>query len=105
MPSHYPPSSYPSHRPEYDDYHDEDYPPPSSAPYSRASSVLPTEPPSFYYTNNMESAYLTAETDSASRRMRMRPSPEQHEELRRLYNINPHPSAEERQALADRIGM
>lgn len=39
------------------------------------------------------------------RRMRMRPSPEQTEELRRVYNVNPHPTTDERQALAERIGM
>jgi hypothetical protein len=39
------------------------------------------------------------------RRMRMRPSSEQTDELRRLYNINPHPTTEQRQNLASAIGM
>lgn len=39
------------------------------------------------------------------RRMRIRPTPKQTEELRRLYNLNTHPTREEREALGDRIGM
>ncbi|EAU92613.1 hypothetical protein CC1G_06624 [Coprinopsis cinerea okayama7 len=39
------------------------------------------------------------------KKMRMRPTNEQTEELKKLYNSNPHPTAEERQALAERIGM
>ncbi|CAA7264738.1 unnamed protein product [Cyclocybe aegerita] len=41
----------------------------------------------------------------STRKLRMRPSSEQTEELKKLYNINPHPTAEQRQALADSIGM
>ncbi|KAH0837935.1 hypothetical protein J3R83DRAFT_6168 [Lanmaoa asiatica] len=36
---------------------------------------------------------------------RMRTSPEQAEELRRAYALNDHPTREQRQELADRIGM
>lgn len=36
---------------------------------------------------------------------RMRTSPEQAEELRRAYAINDHPTRDQRQQLADRIGM
>ncbi|KAF5352698.1 hypothetical protein D9756_005852 [Leucocoprinus leucothites] len=104
MPGQYPPVSYPPHRSEYDDYPDEEYPPPPSAPYSRASSVMPPDLPPFYYTNNVDSSYYMSESDAA-RRIRLRPSSDQIEELKRLYNINPHPTAEERQALAERIGM
>lgn len=39
------------------------------------------------------------------RRVRVRPTPKQTEELRRLYSIHTHPSREEREALGDRIGM
>lgn len=39
------------------------------------------------------------------RRMRMRPSTWQTEELRKLYNHNSHPSREEREELGNRIGM
>lgn len=40
-----------------------------------------------------------------NRKMRMRPTAEQTEELKKLYSITPHPTSEERQALAERIGM
>ncbi|KAF8665340.1 hypothetical protein AX16_000359 [Volvariella volvacea WC 439] len=46
-----------------------------------------------------------SESDSMPRRMRMRPSPEQAEELKKLYNLNPHPTTDQRQALSERIGM
>jgi hypothetical protein len=42
---------------------------------------------------------------SRSNKSRIRPSPKQLEELRKLYNSNTHPSREEREALGDRIGM
>jgi hypothetical protein len=45
-----------------------------------------------------------ADSDAAYR-MRMRPSQDQTDELKNLYAVNPHPSAEERQAIAERIGM
>ena len=40
-----------------------------------------------------------------STKSRIRPTPKQLEELRRLYNANTHPSREEREALGDKIGM
>ncbi|THH10956.1 hypothetical protein EW145_g962 [Phellinidium pouzarii] len=39
------------------------------------------------------------------RRMRIRPTPKQTDELRRLYNRNTHPSKDDREALGLRIGM
>ena len=41
----------------------------------------------------------------APRRMRIRPTPKQREELERLFEINTHPSRDERAALGERIGM
>lgn len=40
-----------------------------------------------------------------TRHPQLEPSIEQIEDLKRFYIINPHPSAEERQVLAERIGM
>jgi len=37
--------------------------------------------------------------------MRVRPTAEQTDELKKLYNINPHPTTDQRQLLAERIGM
>ncbi|RXW24587.1 hypothetical protein EST38_g1278 [Candolleomyces aberdarensis] len=47
----------------------------------------------------------SADASSLSRKMRMRPTAEQTEELKKLYHLTPHPTSEERQALAERIGM
>jgi hypothetical protein len=105
MPSQYSPAPYPPRSLDYDDYADDDYPPPPpSDSYSRASSVLPPDISPFYYPNNAESPYYMTDSDAA-RRMRLRPSQDQTEELKKLYTINPHPGAEERQAVAERIGM
>jgi hypothetical protein len=90
---------------EYDDFPDEDYPPPTSATYSRASSVLPPELSPYYHPNHTDSpSYYVIEGDT-DLHMRLRPSPDQIEELRKLYTISSRPTAEERQALAERIGM
>lgn len=42
---------------------------------------------------------------SARPRMRMRPTSQQTDELRRFYQVNPHPTKEEREDLSERIGM
>ncbi|KAJ3936163.1 MAG: homeodomain transcription factor [Lentinula lateritia] len=57
-----------------------------------------------FYGGNTENAHFE-EQDNMQRRSRMRPSLEQVEQLKNLFNINPLPSTEEKQALADRIGM
>ncbi len=53
-----------------------------------------TEPPSF-----------NIENDSMPRRLRLRPTTDQADELKRAYSVNPHPTTEQRQALAERTGM
>ncbi|KAJ3721904.1 hypothetical protein C8R42DRAFT_696405 [Lentinula raphanica] len=57
-----------------------------------------------FYVGNTENPHFD-DQDNMQRRSRMRPSPEQVEQLKNLFNINPLPSTEEKQALADRIGM
>ena len=57
-------------------------------------------PPSLHF----EQPYYMSQSDAA-RYMRSRPSPDQAEELQKLYIINPFPTIEERQALAQRIRM
>ncbi|TFK41900.1 hypothetical protein BDQ12DRAFT_696454 [Crucibulum laeve] len=91
-------------QPEYEDYNDEDFPT-VDIHHSRAASVVPPEILSSFYTDNPEHTHFLTEGDSMPRRMRMRPSVEQTDELRKLYNINPHPTTEQRQVLSERIGM
>lgn len=59
---------------------------------------------------DMDSRFVSENDAVPSRRgrndvARMRTSPEQAEELRLAYARNDHPSREQRQELADRIGM
>ena len=42
---------------------------------------------------------------SMQRKARSRPSPEQTEELKKFYELKPHPTKEEREALGVKIGM
>ena len=90
-----------SRLPDTDDFQDDEHPPPD---YSRSTSLGPSNVSSFYAGHSDHSHFYT-ESDSIPRRMRMRPSPEQTDELRKLYNINPHPTTEQRNTLASAIGM
>ncbi|KAG6851353.1 hypothetical protein H0H93_005751 [Arthromyces matolae] len=99
-----PPATSPSnsthrHLPDYDDYYfNDDYIPTDN--YSRATSVVHSDYPIY-----PDYSHFAPETDSMPRRMRMRPSTEQIDELKKLYNTTPHPTTDQRQLLAERIGM
>ncbi|KAI3622398.1 distal-less homeobox 3 [Moniliophthora roreri] len=95
-------NSHPSNQPHSDpDYFYDDIYPPYDYPSQHSN------PPGRSQSQSANSDYpqFLAENDSMPRRMRVRPSIEQTEELKKLFSINPHPSTEQRQSLADRIGM
>jgi len=94
VPVHYQPTSYPPHRPAFEDYPDENY----SVPYSRASPAIAADFPPFEQPHHMSES-------NVARYMRLRPSSDQVDQLQRLYSINPFPSNEDKEALAQRIGM
>lgn len=73
--------------------------------HSRSASLGPSDVSSSFYAGNSDHSQFYTESDSIPRKIRMRPSSEQTDELRKLYNINPHPTTEQRQALASTIGM
>lgn len=78
--------------------------------YQRLPSLLSSaennsRPQGSFYTGYPDHKHYSGESETLPRRMRMRPSHEQTEELKQLYAINPHPSKEEREELGDRIGM
>lgn len=76
--------------------------------HSRSASVVTPDnmhPVSTFYAGNPDHTHFLAETDTMPRRMRMRPTTEQTDELRKLYNVNPHPTTDQRQVLSERIGM
>ncbi|KAF8807943.1 homeobox-domain-containing protein [Phlegmacium glaucopus] len=85
--------------PDIDDFNDDDY------QRSRSASLGPSGVSSSFYTAHSDHSQFYTESDSMPRRLRMRPSSEQTDELKKLYNINPHPTTEQRQALASTIGM
>ncbi|KAK0465522.1 homeodomain transcription factor [Desarmillaria tabescens] len=53
----------------------------------------------------LEPPHFNSENDSMPRRLRLRPTPDQADELKRVYSVNPHPTTEQRQILAERTGM
>ncbi|KDR85651.1 hypothetical protein GALMADRAFT_234645 [Galerina marginata CBS 339.88] len=101
---HSPPVHDIYHHPDLDDFHDDEY---SSVDiqHSRSASIVPSEYPSSFYTGHPDQAQFYTDSDNMPRRMRMRPSSEQTEELKKLYHINPHPTTEQRQVLSASIGM
>jgi len=60
---------------------------------------------SLFYAGNPQHRHLFEADDNQPRKGRSRPSAAQTEELRKLYEVNAHPSKEEREELGDRIGM
>ncbi|EJD03761.1 uncharacterized protein FOMMEDRAFT_139915 [Fomitiporia mediterranea MF3/22] len=90
---------------------DDEYDGMSSRPYSRLSTPLsmadfPSIPTSDNDAHHVDSRHVfDSEIAGAPRRMRIRPTPKQREELEKLFKLNTHPSREEREALGNRIGM
>lgn len=97
-------NSTPRHHTDFDDFHDDDYSPIDNL-HSRSTSTAPDHRPlSTFYAGNPDHTHFLVE-DTMPRRMRMRPTTKQTEELRKLYIVNPHPTTDQRQLLAERIGM
>lgn len=60
---------------------------------------------SAFYAGNPQHRHLFDADSNMPRKGRARPTAAQTEELRKLYDANPHPSKEEREELGGRIGM
>jgi hypothetical protein len=88
------------HHAELEDFPDGDY-----HPFHNACLVvsLADSPQPPVYTG-VDSQFYT-EPDHMPRKIRIRPTAQQTDELRKLYKANPHPSREEREELGERIGM
>jgi hypothetical protein len=55
---------------------------------------------------NSDHNQFSSDTEASNpRRLRLRPASQQEEELRKLYDLNPHSTADQRQILAERIEM
>jgi len=95
-----PPQNQDHHRQfDFDDSFDDEY------PLDIHHHPVPSDYPPSSYIGHPDQAHFYSESDNMPRRMRMRPSSEQTDELKKLYNINPHPTTEQRQALSASIGM
>lgn len=93
------------HIAEFDDYHDDEI----SSLDSNQSHIVPDLAHTYhhlpYISENGAAPSFMADTELVPRRMRARPTQEQTEELRKMYDLNPHPSSELRHALSERLGM
>ncbi|KAK2461474.1 hypothetical protein APHAL10511_005937 [Amanita phalloides] len=93
------------HVAEFDDYHDDEI---SSLDLNQSRFVpdlAQQNHPSAYISGNGDVPRFMTDADFIPRRIRAHPSQEQIDELKNIYNANPHPSAELRQALSERLGM
>ena len=58
-----------------------------------------------FYAGDAQHKHVYDSETAMPRKARSRPSPEQTEELKKFYELKPHPSKEEREALGVKIGM
>lgn len=102
-----PPSASSSlpHIAEFDDYQDDEIPSLDLNQSRLVPDLARQHHHSAYISGNGDSPRFVAEPESTPRRMRALPSTEQIDELKRMYDIDPHPSTELRQALSERLGM
>ncbi|KAI0640024.1 hypothetical protein C8Q77DRAFT_1214369 [Trametes polyzona] len=94
------------HQPfEYDDYSDDEQYPPLS--HQLAPGAHPPQQHTLFYAGNPQHKHLFEATEGTSmpRKARSRPTAAQTEELKKLYEMKPHPTKEEREALGHKIGM
>ncbi|TFK87591.1 homeobox-domain-containing protein [Polyporus arcularius HHB13444] len=99
-----PSSSLSPHQLEYDELisDDELYQPLSA---HSASSAHPPPQHTLFYAGDPQQQHLFDSDSSMPRKARSRPSQEQTEELKKFYELKPHPTKEEREALGVKIGM
>ncbi|KAI1793133.1 homeobox-domain-containing protein [Ganoderma leucocontextum] len=96
-----PSTSLPSHQIEYDELSEDEYLPPQSV-----SAAHPLQQQhALFYAGEPQPQHLFEAEGSMPRKSRSRPSQEQTEELKIFYELKPHPSKEEREALGVKIGM
>ncbi|KAG7099779.1 hypothetical protein E1B28_001591 [Marasmius oreades] len=98
------PPNHPGSNIASEEYFEDDHYLPIDHPQRSLQSPNPVPGWSQAHTFGSDHTQDLSDNDPA-RRMRVRPTPEQTEELKKLFNIIAHPSTEQRQGLADRIGM
>lgn len=85
----------PPRQPEFDEYDDEEF----------LHRLPPAQQQQLFYAANQQHRHIDAPEQSERPKARSRPSAAQTEELRKVYDVNPHPSKEEREALGHKLGM
>ncbi|KAI8990612.1 hypothetical protein BD414DRAFT_507136 [Trametes punicea] len=100
-----PPASapLPQHQLEYDDYSEDEHYQPLS--HQLPADAHPSQQHTLFYASDVQHKHLFDAEGSMPRKARSRPTAAQTEELKKLYEINSHPTKEEREALGDKIGM
>ncbi|KAI0360956.1 homeobox-domain-containing protein [Trametes cingulata] len=93
----------PHHPLDYDDYSDDESYHPLS--HQLGAGALPPQQHTLFYAGNPQHKHLFETEGSMPRKARSRPTAAQTEELKKLYELKPHPTKEEREALGDKIGM
>ncbi|KAI0364064.1 homeobox-domain-containing protein [Pilatotrama ljubarskyi] len=88
---------------DYDDYSDDESYHPLS--HQLGQGALPPQQHTLFYAGNPQHKHLFETEGSMPRKARSRPTAAQTEELKKLYELKPHPTKEEREALGDKIGM
>ncbi|KAI0756284.1 hypothetical protein C8Q80DRAFT_1093182 [Daedaleopsis nitida] len=99
-----PPASLPPQHDEYDELLSDDEPYHPLSAHS-ASSAHPPQQHTLFYSGDPQHKHLFDPEPSMPRKARSRPTQEQTEELKKFYELKPHPSKEEREALGVKIGM
>lgn len=85
----------PPRQPEYDEYDDEEF----------LHRLPPAQQQQLFYAAAQQHRHIDVPEQSERPKARSRPSAAQTEELRKVYEANPHPSKEEREALGHKLGM
>ena len=80
---------------EYDEYDDEEF----------LHRLPPAQQQQLFYAASQQHRHIDAPEQSERPKARSRPSAAQTEQLRKVYDVNPHPSKEEREALGHKLGM
>ncbi|OBZ79671.1 hypothetical protein A0H81_01288 [Grifola frondosa] len=88
---------------DYDDLSEDELIPRLS--HSTASDHTQQQQQTLFYAGNPQHKHLFEADNTMPRKARSRPSSAQTEELRKLYDITPHPSKEQREELGDKIGI
>ncbi|KAF9531867.1 homeobox domain-containing protein [Crepidotus variabilis] len=97
------PAAQDFHRADIKEHDEDEYTVPDM--HSRSTSQVPPEYPPSVHSGRRDQSLSYPDPDPMAPKFRNRPSSDQTDELVKLYSINPHPTAEQCQAVAASLGM